>query len=453
MNDDFVARKDLSLFTSGSRISLIKIFLNEGLQNTIGTFDLYFRELPKTRNFLVCAGLEQVIDYLHHLRFTSSQLKWLYHSFDFSPKIMDYLKSFKFTGDVWAVPEGTIVFPNEPVIRISAPIVEAQLIEMFLINTIYLQTILASKITRFVYAANGKQVTVGFNRTYGTDAAMKSARINELFGNQNSLSLYHFKNRSNPFGAGSFHYFIMCFKKETDAFRTYLTQMQGKGFVLVDTYDSITGIKNFIHIAQELKQNGIQATGIQLDSGDLYELSKKARAMLDNEGLKEIKIFAMGNLDEWKVTQLEKKHAPIDVYAGVTEILTPSDAPTLELVYKLSELRVGKKIIPKMKTSTNKMSFPGRKQVYRIEKNSHYLYDMIGLENEKTNAKQLLIPIIKKGKLVYKLPSISQIREYYKTEMKKFDQKLFSLTRTIRYSVKISSSLRTLIKKTKREIH
>jgi len=308
MIKDFITEEDLALFTSGSRFALAPVLLKEEMENTIATFDLLIRELPKTRNFFVFAGLEHVSEYLLHLRFNSRQLAWLKHSFNFSPEIMNYFKKFRFSGDMWAMPEGTLAFPNEPVIKITAPIMEAQIIEMFLINSVYLQTILASKIARFIHAANGKPAAIGFNRSYGTDAAMKSARINEIFGNTNSLALYHFKHGSHVFSAGTFHYLIMAFENEIDAFRAYLKHMKGKGYVLIDTYDSIRGIKNFIRVAKELERSGAKATGIQLDSGDLYKLSVTARTMLDDAGLSYIKIFAMGNLDEWKVEELEKRN-------------------------------------------------------------------------------------------------------------------------------------------------
>lgn len=449
MIKDFIKKEDLPLFTSGSRFSLASVFLKEKMDHTIATFDLLIRELPSTRNFFVFAGLEHISEYLLNLNFNKQQLDWLKNSFDLSSDEIKYFRNFKFSGDVLAMPEGTLAFPNEPIIRITAPIIEAQIIEMFLINTVYLQTILASKISRFVHAANGKAVAIGFNRSYGMDAAMKSARINEIFGNTNSLALYHHKHDSNPFGAGTFHYLIMAYEKEINAFRAYLKHMKGKGFVLIDTYDSIQGIKNFIKAAKELEKFGIKATGIQLDSGDLYKLSLLARKMLNDAELSYVKIMAMSNLDEWKVAELEKKHAPIDIYAGVTELLAPTDAPTIELVYKLCELRSNKKIYPKMKTATKKISLPGRKQVFRSSQNGKYTEDIIGLENEKLRGKKLLVPIIKKGKLVYHYPSSEQIRNYYREESKKFNNAIFSINRNIKYSVKISPSLNALAKKTR----
>lgn len=452
MIQDFVAKEDLPFFTSGSRFSLASVFLAEGMEQTVATFDLLVRELPPTRNYLVFSGLEHAAEYLLNLKLSDKQLKWLERSFHFDSRAMEYFRSFRFTGDLWAMPEGTPFFPNEPIIRVTAPIVEAQLVEMFLINAVYLQTILASKMSRFVQAANGKKVGVGFNRSYGTDAAMKSARINEMLGVANSLALYHYKHESTPFSTGTFHYLIMAFENELDAFRAYLKHMKGQGYVLIDTYGSTSGIKNFIRAAKEVERDGIKAVGIQLDSGDIYKLSVTARKMLDASDLRYVKIFAMGNLDEWKVAKLEAMGAPIDVYAGVTELLTPTDAPTIELVYKLSELQKDGKKLPKMKTSTRKMSLPGRKQVFRVEKSGHYVRDVIALEDERLSGKPLLIPVIKRGTQVYRFPALEKIRGHYQTEMKKVDPQLLSVSKRVNYPVSLSTGLRDLLRKTQKQI-
>ncbi len=453
MVNDFIGKEDLSLFTSGTRFTIASVFFEAGLEDTEATFDLYVRELPATRNYFLFAGLEHVVDYLRNLRFSGSQLAWMKKSFAFSKRELDYFRSFRFTGDVWAMPEGTVFFPGEPIIRVSAPIVQAQLIEMYLLNAVYLQTILASKMARLVRAASGKQVITGYNRSYGTDAAMKSCRINDILGIPSALSIYHMKQGTHVFSASTYHYLIKAFPSERAAFRAYLKRMRGRGFVLVDTYDSIRGIKNFIAVAKELERDNIRSVGIQLDSGDLYALSVTARDALDAAGLSHVNIFAMSNLDEFKVAALEKRRVPIDVYAGTTGILTPTDAPTMELVYKLSEMRKGRKVVPKMKTSTRKLSLPGRKQVFRVSKRGRYSYDVIGLEGEcVAGGKKLLQPIIKNGTLVKKLPTIKSIGAHYRRESKKFDAELFDVNRRVRYPVKISPALRDLTNKTKRDI-
>ncbi|MFH0829251.1 MAG: nicotinate phosphoribosyltransferase [Candidatus Kerfeldbacteria bacterium] len=439
----------LPLVTSGSRFMLASLYLNEGMRDTRATFDLFVRDLPDARNYLVFAGLERVIEFLTKLRFSSDQLRWIKRSFGFSPDVMAYWKQFHFNGDLWAMPEGSIFFPNEPVIRITAPLIEAQYVEMFIINAVYLQTILATKFSRFVHSANGKQVTLGFNRSYGTDAALQATRLSKVFGIQTSHVGYEYTHGGRtPFAIGTFHYLITSFKNERAAFRSYLRHTKGRGYVLVDTYDSIRGIRQYIEVARELSAIGMRPTGIQLDSGDILSLSRTARRMLDEAGLHDAKIFAMGNLDEYKVSALERARAPIDVYAGVTEILTPTDAPTLELVYKMVEVERSKRMVPVMKTSTKKQSFPGRKQVYRHTRSGQFIHDTLGLVGERVAGVPLLHPIIRSGHLVYQCPEPTEIGAYYQRERKKFDPQLFQINRRATYPVKISPRLSALTRAT-----
>lgn len=449
MGNADISGSELSLITSGSRLTIASLYLSEGMRDTRATFDLFVRDLPDARNYLVFAGLERVVQFLTNLRFTPDQLRWIRSSFGFPKDVMAYWKSFRFTGDLWAIPEGTIFFPNEPVIRITAPLIEAQYIEMFLINAVYLQTILATKFSRFVDAANGKQVTLGFNRSYGADAAMQATRLSKVFGIQTSHLGYEYHHGGRtPFAIGTFHYVITSFKDEPTAFRAYMRHTKGRGYVLIDTYDSIRGIKRYIKVARELNDIGMRPTGIQLDSGDILSLSRTARRMLDDAGLRDAKIFAMGNLDEYKVSALERAKAPIDVYAGVTEILTPTDAPTLELVYKMVEVERGGRMTPVMKTSTKKQSFPGRKQVYRVARAEKYHHDVVGLHREPHAGKKLLVPIMRNGTLVYKHPSVQEIGARYQRDKARFDPRLFSLDRKASYPVNISTRLTALTRLT-----
>jgi nicotinate phosphoribosyltransferase len=453
MVNDFIAQDDLPLFTSGSRFSLASVFLREGMQDMRATFDLFVREMPPSRNYFMFAGLEHVIAYLQNLRFKKDQLAWLEEHFRFSKKEIDYFRNFHFSGDLWAMPEGTLFFPNEPIVRITAPIIEAQIVEMFLINTVYLQTALASKLARFILAANGKEPALGFNRSYGMDAAMKATRWSKIFGAKTSLAVYDYKSGgSPPFSVGTFHYLMMAFGSELESFRKYLQHTQGKGYVLIDTYDSIGGLTNYIKAAKEIEAQGMQVAGIQLDSGDLYSLSCTARKMLNDAGLPHAKIFAMSNLDEWKVADLERRGAPIDVYGGLTQLLTPVDAPTMELVYKLSEVQHQGFVQPKMKTATQKVSLPGRKQVFRHEKAGRYIGDTLCLEEEKLDGAPLLQPIMRQGELVTSLPTLSQIHDHFFTEKTKFDPAMFSVDKSYNYPVAISDKLQQLAKETRKNI-
>ena len=454
MINDFFTKEDLPLFSTGTRFSLASLFFQEKMKDLPVTFDLLIREMPPSRNYFWFAGLEHAVDYLLNLRLNNKQLAWIKKSFSFRPDIMAYFRKLRFTGDLYAMQEGTIFFAQEPIMRITAPLIEAQIIEHFLVNNVFLQTNLASKIARLVDAAGQKETALGYNRSYGIETALKADRIKEILGVGGSSSLYNYKSGSTPFVVGTYHYLIKVFDKEIDAFRSYLKHMKGEGYILIDTYDSVQGIKRFIRAAKELAKTGHRAVGIQLDSGDLYRLSVTARKLFDQAGLTYCKIFAMSNLDEYKVAVLERKKAPIDVYGGTTAILTPLDAPTLEVVYKLSEITKDSKQLPKMKTSTAKVSLPGRKQVNRIKKGDHYSYDVIGLDNEKiAGSRKLLQPIIKNGKLVKQLPSLSAIGNYYRREKKLFNQQLFRVNKKYNYQVKISEQLRKLVNKTKKEIN
>lgn len=350
------------------------------------------------------------------------------------------------------MPEGTIFFPGEPIIRITAPIIEAQLIEMFLINNVMLQTNLFSKIVRFQDAANGKEVVMGFNRSLGADVAMKSTRINKILGIKTSFALYDYLHGDKPpFSVGTFHYFLMAFPSELEAMRAYMKSTKGKGYVLVDTYDFREGLENFISAAKELERRGYRSAGIQLDSGDLYRQSIEARRRLDAAGLTYCKIFIMSNLDEWKVDRLEKRRAPADVYAGVTELLNLTDSPSLEVVYKLCEIIESGRVSPKFKLSSQKMSLPGRKQVFRRMKHGEYCSDTIGLQEERLPGKALLQPIFKSGKCIYKIPTLRELAQYFRFEKARFSERLFDVGKKSSYKVDISPGLSRLVKKMKRQ--
>jgi len=447
-----INRKDLSLFTTANRFVLGRVFFESGMQNMIATFDLLVRDLPAHRNYLIFFGLEDIIDYIINLRFTNQQIKWLNNSYNFSPEIKRYFKNFRFTGDVWAMPEGSIFFGGEPIIRITAPLIQAQLLEMFLINAAYFPTIFASKLHRFITASQNKSNAVGYNRSYGVDTAIKAERIKEALGCLGGLALYNYKTGTPTFSTGTYHYLIKAFNNEELAIKTYLRATKGRGYVLVDTYNTINGIKKFIYVAKELKLEKITPIGIQIDSGDHYKLVCQARRLLDQAGLKNAKIFLIGNLDEYKVAKLQKLKAPVDVYSGTTELLTPSDAPTMELVYKLAQLEHNNKIYPKMKTSTAKLSLPGKKQVYRLVQRNKYVKDIIGLSSDASLGQSLLRPIIKKGKLIRALPQLTDIKNYVTKQVKQFDKKLFDVNNTVKYPVIISRRLLDLTKKTAKEI-
>lgn len=455
MLNDFINKEDLSLFTSGGRLAMGAVLFKENKKDLIGTFDLFIRELPKCRNYFVFAGLEHVVDFLINFRFTEEQIEYLKIAYEFDDEVLNYYRNFRFTGDVFSMSEGEICFPNEPLIRVTAPLVEGMIIEQFMLNAIMLQTMQASKMARVMSVVGDKKFGITFARTHGIDAAMKAVRTGKIVGVQLvALPLASMKYKSyKPEGGVLSHYFIMSFPDEISAFRAYAKHYGSRGLFLIDTYNDEQGIKNFITVAKENEERGIKLRGIVVDSGDLCALSVKARKMLDDAGLDYVQILVMSDLDEYKIKKLQDLKAPINIYGAATEVLNVTDAPKLEVVYKLSEIQEGKKIIPKMKLSTKKVSLPGKKQVFRIKNQEKYTNDIIGLEKEKIdNSKELLHHVIKNGELIKPLPKIEDINGYYNSVIEHFPQEIFDIEKEYNYEVKISNGLSELLEKTKEDI-
>ena len=303
---NFLKEEDMSLFTDFYELAMCaSYFDNKKIE--LATFDLFIRNMPKNRSYFLFAGLEQVLLFLKNIRFTDKQIQYLKKQ-GFNADFLDYLQNFKFTGDVWAIPEGSITFQNEPLIRITAPIIEAQIVETFLLNTINLQTMIATKASRIVDAANGKSVIeFGLRREHGIDAGMKVARCSYIAGCEGTSNVLAGKHYDIPLFGTMAHSFIMSYKKEIDAFRAFTITFPDKTTLLIDTYDEITGANNAVLIAKELEKLGHKLGGVRLDSGDLVKNSKKIRKMLDANDLPYVKIFASGDLDEFAIADLLEK--------------------------------------------------------------------------------------------------------------------------------------------------
>jgi nicotinate phosphoribosyltransferase len=340
----------------------------------------------------VFAGLEQVLSYLESIKFNKKQISYLRNQ-GFADGFLAYLATFKFTGDVYAVPEGTVVFPNEPLIRITAPIIEAQLIETFLLNTVNLQTMIATKASRVVQAANGKDVIeFGLRREHGIDAGMKVARSSFIAGCKGTSNVLAGMTFNIPVFGTMAHSFVMSFEKELDAFRSFAKTFPSKTTLLIDTYDDMEGAKKAVTVAKELARKGFKLIGVRLDSGDLSETSRKVRTLLDSKGLGHVIIFASGDLDEYKIYELISEGAKIDAFGVGTKMGTSADYPYIDVIYKLSETMNSKGIFsPIMKLSKDKNTLPGRKQVYRFtDERDNFVKDIITLANEKSKGEPLL---------------------------------------------------------------
>ena len=437
----------MSLFTDFYELTMCaSYFDNKDFE--LATFDLFIRRLPENRSYFLFAGLEEALQYLETIKFTEEQLAYLKkHGFKWD--FLDYLRCFRFTGEVWAVPEGTVTFPNEPLIRITAPIIEAQLVETFLLNTVNLQTMIATKASRVVHAAKGKSVIeFGLRREQGIDAGMKVARSSYIAGCQGTSNVLAGQTYDIPVFGTMAHSFIMSYPKEIDAFRAFSKTFPNKSTLLIDTYNDISGAEKAAIVAKELEAKGFRLGGVRLDSGDLTEDSKKVRKILDDRGLAYVKIFVSGDLDEFKIHELLANGAKIDSFGVGTKMGTSADKPYLDVIYKLCEtIAEDGKSLPIMKLSKDKITLPGRKQVYRSKnKIGEYEKDIIALAEEKVKGEPLLMKVMEKGKIIYKLPSLNEIRANTEKNLAKLPDGYKALTAAPTYPVEISKKLQNLIK-------
>jgi len=437
----------MSLLTDLYELTMCASYF-ENRRNELATFDLFIRKLPPNRSYYVFAGLEQALLFLKNIRFNQEQINYL-KSQGFKDDFLSYLQDFKFSGDVWAVPEGTIVFPNEPLIRVTAPIIEAQLVESFLLNTINLQTMIASKASRVVNAAKDRSVIeFGLRRTQGTDAGIKAARCSYIAGCAGTSSVLAGMKYGIPIFGTMAHSYVMFFDKEIEAFRAFSKTFPNRSTLLIDTYDDIKGAENAAMVAKELEKKGFQLSGVRIDSGDLVEISKKVRALLDEKGLGYVKIFASGDLDEYKIQEMLRKGAKIDSFGVGTRMSTSEDRPYVDIIYKLSE-KMDKRgrFVPTMKLSKGKITLPGRKQVFRVrDKNGNFAKDIIALHDEKVEGKPLLVKVMEKGEIVYDLPPLEKIRKKALENLSKLPEKYKRLRDAPRYPVAQSPRLKKLLK-------
>ncbi|MGE5308617.1 MAG: nicotinate phosphoribosyltransferase [Deltaproteobacteria bacterium] len=377
------------------------------------TFDLFVRGLPPSRRYLVFAGLPGALEYVRSLGFSKDDIAYLRSLGLFTGDFLAYLRALTFTGDVWAMPEGSLFFPNEPVMRVTADIIQAQILESCLLNTVNVQTMLASKAARIVEAARGREVyDFSLRRTHGSDAAMKAARSSYIAGFAGTSNVLAGMQYGIPVAGTMAHSFVMSFPTEQESFSTYARQFPEKTVLLVDTYDTAAGIRNAVRTGRALKKDGHVLRGIRLDSGDLVRLSRMARTILDRAGLRDTKIMASGNLDEHSIARILREGAAVDSFGVGTHMGASVDAPALDLIYKLSEVSDARgRAFPTMKLSKGKVTYPGRKQVFRLTDRMGYpVRDIIGLENEKLPGRRMLEKVVEKGRLVRRLPPLSDVR-------------------------------------------
>ncbi len=407
----WVDGENMALLTDLYELTMADSYFRRG-KNQETTFDLFIRHLPPHRSYLVAAGLEQVLYYLAHIRFTPQAVDYLASLRLFSREFLDYLRGFRFTGTVWAIPEGEFFFPKEPVLRVTAPRIEAQIIETFLLNTINFQSMIASKASRVVQAARGRAV-VDFSprRDHGADAALKVARASYIGGCAGTSCTLAGQVFGIPVYGTMAHSYIMSFETELEAFRAFAQDFPTNALLLIDTYDTLQGARHAILVAREMEARGHRLRGVRLDSGDLVALSREVRKILDEAGLDYVRILLSGDLNEYKIQDLLDRGAVVDLFGVGTEMGTSRDAPSLGGVYKLVEDDMG----PKIKLSAGKVTLPGRKQVYRVvDGQGVWKEDVIALEGEEVSFREetypLLVKVMEEGEVVYDLPSLKEIR-------------------------------------------
>lgn len=403
----FLPENSLGIVTDLYQLTMAAGYFEQQKQD-VATFELSVRHLPKNRSYLIAAGLEQVLHYLTHVTFPEDTIQYLMQLPVFehiSHNFFEYLKNFTFRGTVHAMPEGTIVFAEEPILRVTAPVIETQIVETYLLSVINFQTSIATKASRVVYAARGREVIdFGTRRAHGPQAGVLAARSCFIGGCKGTSNVFAAYKLGIPAVGTIAHSWVMAFENEQEAFRKFHETFPDNTVLLIDTYDTLAGVRHAASIGKKLK-------GVRIDSGDLLKLSREVRKILDAEGLRHVKIVASGDLNEDRIDVLMQNGAPVDSFGVGTEMVTSKDAPALGGIYKLVERECGGKSIPVMKFSEDKLTYPCRKQVYRAtDREGNFIEDTIGLEGETIEGTPLLIPVIKEGKICCDLPSIHEIQ-------------------------------------------
>lgn len=380
-----------ALFTDLYQLTMARGYHVESM-NELATFELFFRRLPRQRRFVVAAGLADVLDYLEHWRFTESDLAYLRQQPQFDDDFLDVLAELRFTGDVYAVPEGTVVFENEPIAQVVAPIMQAQLVETFILNQVHFQSIAATKAARVMLAAEGRKVVdFGSRRAHGTDAALKVARCSYLAGAVGTSNVLAGKIYDIPIFGTMAHSYIQAHDDELETFAAF-AELYPETTLLVDTYDTLEGVEKVIALARRLGDR-FAVKAIRLDSGDLLELARQSRKMLDEAGLQQVRIFASSSLDEHAIAELLRGGAPIDAFGVGTKLAVSPDAPDLDMAYKLVEY-AGR---PRLKLSSGKTIFPDRKQVFRTVDDSRMTGDLLARHDEQHPGQPLLELVMRSG--------------------------------------------------------
>jgi len=435
------------LLTDLYQLTMAEAYLYAGMEES-AAFEFYVRDLPVNRGFLIASGLESVRRFLENLHFSSQDVAYLAQTGRFSKKLLDYLSRLRFTGDLYALPEGTVCFANEPLIRLVAPIPLAQLVETRLINLLHFETIISSKAARCSLAADGRATLVdfGLRRAHGAEAGLLAARSSYMAGFSGSATVLAGALYGIPLFGTMAHSYIEAFGGEQEAFVSYARANRNNVTLLIDTYDTLQGAGHAVKAARQLAQEGIRTHAVRLDSGDIPTLSRQVRNLLDQNDLREVGIFVSGNIDEYAIRKLLDEGAPVNGFGVGTKLDTSEDAPYLECAYKLVEY-AGK---PRMKTSQGKATWPGCKQIFRRSENGLMSGDTVTVSGDRLEGRPLMEKVMDNGRWLSNSPDLKEIALRVKDQMATLPEHLRRLETVPAYAVAFSSALQKLRSETLR---
>jgi len=433
---------DLGLLTDLYQLTMAQAYFQNSRMEP-ATFSLFVRAYPANRSYFVSAGLRDVVDFLEGFSIDSTAVDYLHSLGLFANDFLDYLKSLRFTGEVWAIPEGRLFFKDEPILEITAPIIEAQVVETFIINQINFQSLIATKAARCVHAARDRSVVdFSLRRTHGIDAGMKVARASYLAGFAGTSNVRAGRRYGIPVVGTMAHSFVSSHDHEIDAFRSFVKSFPNNSILLIDTYDTIAGARNAVEVGREMAARGERLQGVRIDSGDLPGLAREVRKIFDAAGMQHVKIAGSGGLDEFDLADFADAAVPYDSYGVGTKMGVSGDAPWTDCAYKLVEYG-GR---PVLKLSTGKVSWPGRKQVFRRRNNQGQLEkDIIGLREENMpGAELLLVKVMESGKAIVPLPTLEDSRKTFREEFAQLAPSTQAIRNPVHYPIEFSPRLQTL---------
>lgn len=444
-----VQPENIALLTDLYELTMAQSYFLEN-HNERATFSLFIRKYPPNRGFFVSCGLEDVLRFLEEFRFSPGAIDHLHRTGIFSNDFLDYLGGISFTGEVRAIPEGRLFFVDEPVLEVTAPIIEAQLVETFIINQMNLQCLIASKAARCVHAARGRRmVDFSLRRTHGIDAGMKVARTSYISGFTSTSNVLAGATYGIPLSGTMAHSYISSYEQEIDAFRAFARSFPERSVLLIDTYDTIAGAHKAADVAREMAARSQQLRGVRIDSGDLLGLAQEVRHILDDAGFPDVQIVGSGGLDEFDLEELSRGNAPYDAYGVGTRMGVSGDAPWTDMAYKL--VCYGGR--PVLKLSSGKVSLPDAKQVFRFTEAGWLRHDVSALRDETVDdGEPLLERVMAEGRILFNTPALAEIRDRFLEEFARLDDSYKAVSDPLTYPVEVSDRLQSLLEELRSQV-